>query len=136
MWKTFCYLYRASSIKTDLQTCNLRTSQFISYKSENQFWLNLPSPNGKMFPRWNVKINYIWKWMISFAISTFVIVEEMPSVFRSKCMKVSQPKKKQKFLTFDSLVPSCCSTHQYHNGLFCNNSNQVGLFLDVQLAER
>jgi len=50
-------------------------------------------------------------------------------------MTVNQ-QKKQKFLTFDSLVPSCCSSHQCHNGPFCNNNNQAGLFLDVQLAEK
>jgi len=44
---TSCYFDRAKSIKTNLQTCNLYTVQFISYKSIKQFWLTLPYPNSK-----------------------------------------------------------------------------------------
>ena len=39
-------------------------------------------------------------------------------------------------VVFDSLVPSYCSTHQCHNGLFCNSSTQVAVFLDVGIAAR
>ena len=48
MWKTFCHSGWANSIKTDLQTCNSRTGQYVSYKSVNQFWLNLHNQNRKM----------------------------------------------------------------------------------------
>ena len=44
---TFCYSAWATLIKTKLQNCNWQTGQFISYKYVNQFWLNLPHPNGK-----------------------------------------------------------------------------------------
>ena len=44
---TFCYLEGANSIKTDLQICNLWTGQFVSYKSVNLFWFNLPKQNSK-----------------------------------------------------------------------------------------
>ena len=56
MWKTFCFLDRANSIKTNLQTYNLQIGQYnYKYKSVNQFWWNLPYPNGKKFSRWNVE---------------------------------------------------------------------------------
>ena len=56
MWKTFCFLDRANSIKTNLQTYNLQIGQYnYKYKSVNQFWWNLPYPNGKKFSRWNAK---------------------------------------------------------------------------------
>ena len=42
-------------IKTNLQTCNLWTGQYVSYKSVNLFWLNLPHQNGKTFSTSNFK---------------------------------------------------------------------------------
>ena len=33
MWKMFCHSYEPNQIKTDCQTCNLHTSQYINYKS-------------------------------------------------------------------------------------------------------
>ena len=42
MWKTFCHLDGANSIKTALWTCNLWTEWSVTYKSVNWFWLNLP----------------------------------------------------------------------------------------------
>ena len=56
--ENFLPFKRANSMETNLRTCNLQTSQFISYKSVNQFWLNLPYPNGKKFSRSNVKNNF------------------------------------------------------------------------------
>ena len=58
IWKTFCHLDRACSIKTDLQTCNLWTGQVVSYMFVNWFWLNLFYPNGKKFSMSNVKKNW------------------------------------------------------------------------------
>ena len=55
MWKTFCHSGRENSIKTNLETCNLWTGQYVSYKSVNLFWLNLPHQNGKTFFTSNVK---------------------------------------------------------------------------------
>ena len=56
MWKvydTWCEkgfaIGGVNSIKTNLQTCNLWTGQYVSYKSVNQFWFNLPHKNDKMF---------------------------------------------------------------------------------------
>ena len=47
MWKVFDIWCGVNSIKTNLQTWNLWTGQYVSYKSLNQFWLNLPHENGK-----------------------------------------------------------------------------------------
>ena len=44
---TFCYSAWGNQIKTKLQTCNLRTGQFISYKYVSQFWLSLTHPSSK-----------------------------------------------------------------------------------------
>ena len=55
MWKMFCHSGGVNSIKTNLQTCNLWTSLYVSYKSVNLFWLNLPHKNGKTFFTSNVK---------------------------------------------------------------------------------
>ena len=57
MWKRFCHSVGVNSIKTNLQTFNLWTDQFVKYKSVNLFWLNLPHQNGKTFFASNVK-NY------------------------------------------------------------------------------
>ena len=46
-----------NSIKTNLRTCNLQTIWSISYKSKNQFWLNLPQRNGKTLSTSNGKRN-------------------------------------------------------------------------------
>ena len=78
MWICFCHLVGVNSIKTDLQTCKLKTGCSMRYKSENQFWLNFQNQNGKNKPKTNVKKFHICKW-ISFHISTFHIAEEMPS---------------------------------------------------------
>ena len=40
----------------NLETWNLGTGQYVSYKSVNLFWLNLPHQNCKMFFTSNVKI--------------------------------------------------------------------------------
>ena len=53
--KLFAIWMGANSLKTDLQTCNLQTRWSISYKSANQFRLNLPHRNGKKISRSNVK---------------------------------------------------------------------------------
>ena len=53
MW-AFCHLDRANLIETNLRTCNWQPAQFISYKFVNQFWLNLPYPNGKKFSTSNI----------------------------------------------------------------------------------
>ena len=45
----FCYSAWANQIKTKFQTCNLQTSQSISYKYVNQFWLN-PNPTWTQKP--------------------------------------------------------------------------------------
>ena len=55
MWKTFCHTGGVNSIKTNLQTCNLWTGKYLSYKSVNLVWLNLPHQNGKTFYTSNVK---------------------------------------------------------------------------------
>ena len=55
MWKTFCHSGGANCIKTNLQTCNLWTSQYVSHKSVNQFWFNLPHKNVKTDFASNVK---------------------------------------------------------------------------------
>ena len=55
MWKTFCHSGRENSIKTNLEACNLWTGQYVSFKSVNLFWLNLPHQNGKTFFTSNVK---------------------------------------------------------------------------------
>ena len=67
IWTTFCHLNMASSIKTDLLTCKLWTDWSLNWSQ-----LNFPSPNGIKFSTSNVKKN-------SFAVSTFVIVEEIAS---------------------------------------------------------
>ena len=76
--ETFCDLQMwffllfdgVNSIKTALQTCNLWFILSVSYKFVNWSWWNLP-------PKMANK-NNIWKWL-SFAISTFVIIEEITS---------------------------------------------------------
>ena len=55
MWKRFCHSGRENSIKTNLETCNLWTGQYVSFKSVNLFWLNLPHQKGKTFFTSNVK---------------------------------------------------------------------------------
>ena len=55
MWKMFCHSDGVNSIKTQFQTCNLWTGWYVSYKSVNLFWLNLPHLNGKTFFTSNVK---------------------------------------------------------------------------------
>jgi hypothetical protein len=42
LWKTFCH--SAISIKTNLQTWNFWTGQYVSYKSVNQFYIELAPP--------------------------------------------------------------------------------------------
>ena len=59
-----------NSIINDLQTCNLCTGQYVSYKFVKNFRLNLPQQNGKTFFTSNVKTFHICKW-ISFAVLTF-----------------------------------------------------------------
>ena len=63
----FLVFQGANSIETNLCTCNL-LSWFISYKSIKHFRSNLPYTHGKKFS--------ICKW-VSFAISTFALIEEM-----------------------------------------------------------
>ena len=60
MWKTFCHSGEVNSIKTILQTCILWTGQYVSYKCVNQFWLNLPNKNGKMFTFANGYLLLFW----------------------------------------------------------------------------
>ena len=52
MWKMFAILVGQIQSKLILQTCNLWTGQYVSYKAENQFWFNLPH---KKFFTSNVK---------------------------------------------------------------------------------
>ena len=50
MWKRIYHSGGVNSILTNLQTFNLWTGQYVSYKSESvdQFWFNLPHNNDKM----------------------------------------------------------------------------------------
>ena len=70
MWKSFCHLDRKNSIETYLWTCNLLLGQFISYKSVNQFWLNLPYLNGKKFFQIKCQKNFTFAngYFLSFRI--------------------------------------------------------------------
>ena len=91
MWKMFCHSGGVNSIKTNLLTCNLWTGQYVSYKSVNLFWLNLPHQNGKTFFTSNVKTfshlqmdifcyfdfchcrsNAFWREVLSFCVQVFI----------------------------------------------------------------
>ena len=53
--ENFLTFKRANSMETNLRTCNLQTSQFISYKFEKQLRLILPHQMSKK--------NHIYKWI-------------------------------------------------------------------------
>ena len=77
IWKKLYDIW-ANSIETALQTCNLWTGQLVSYNLINWFRFNLATQTAKHFHICKRHLFSIWKW-ISFAISTFVIIEEMAS---------------------------------------------------------
>ena len=77
--KTFFHLNRANSMETNLRTCNLRSGQFINYKSVNQFWLNLTYTKGKKFSTSNVKIDSDLQMDIFCHFDLCHSIEEMPS---------------------------------------------------------
>ena len=62
MWKTVCHSGGVNSIKTNLQTCNSWTGQYVSYKYVNMIWLNLPHQNGKCFSHQMSKLTYLISW--------------------------------------------------------------------------
>ena len=66
IWKTFCHLDRANSIKNDWQTCNLQTCQSIK-----QFRLNLPKCQKVFQIQWQNIFTFANEYLLPFRLLSY-----------------------------------------------------------------